>query len=207
LNKPEFASEDVNIVETATVFDGFFRVLRHRLKHRLFAGGWSKPISREVLERGDAVAVLPYDPASDRVGLIEQFRVGALKSAHSPWCIEVIAGMLDPGFTPEEIARKELVEEAGVKTCELNYISTYFSSPGGCSEQVHLYCALCDLSNGEGIFGLETENEDIRFKTYTSEEIFNVMYGARTNNSATLIALQWLQLNRARIQHEYSNCY
>lgn len=159
-------------------------------------------MTRELFERGNAVAVLPYDPRTDRIGLIEQFRVGALDAPLGPWCIEVIAGMLDDGYTAEEVARKELFEEAGVSDCKLEYISTYLSSPGGCSEQVHLYCALCDLGDASGIYGVDSEHEDIRFCTYTPEDVFENMYQARTNNSATLIALQWLQLNRARIKHE-----
>jgi len=91
LNHPDYDVEDVEIDVTETAFQGFFKILRYRLRHRLFSGGWSEFMSRELFERGDAVAVLPYDPRLDKIGLIEQFRIGALAAEQGPWCVEVIA--------------------------------------------------------------------------------------------------------------------
>ena len=94
--------DNFQLIEKTTNYQGYFRIERYRFRHRLFAGGWSGEIRREVFERGHAVAVLPYDPERDAVLLIEQFRIGALAAAGMPaWQIEVIAGIIDEGETPE----------------------------------------------------------------------------------------------------------
>ena len=86
---------DVEIIEKTVCYEGFFRIERYRLKHRLYNGSWSGEIVRELFERGHAAAVLPYDPVRDEVVLIEQFRVGALAAPGGPWLMEIVAGVID----------------------------------------------------------------------------------------------------------------
>jgi len=190
-----FDHKDVEILTHKTVYQGFFKMEKLQLKHRLFAGGWSRVCERELFVRGSAAAAVIYDPVNDLIGLIEQFRVGALTEPQGPWCLEIIAGMCGENETAEEVVRRELIEEANFTPQKLISICNYLSTPGGCDERVHLYCALGDLSNAEGIFGLETENEDIRLRTFSAQGVFDAMLKSRMNNAATLIALQWLQLN------------
>lgn len=198
-----FSHEDVETSSSETVYKGFFRMEEVRLKHRLFDGGWCNDISREILHRGDASAAILYDPKRDAIGLVEQFRAGALNSEFGPWCLEVVAGMVEVNETPEAVMRRELVEEAGIDTAELIHISSYFSTPGGCSEKIHLYCAVCDLSEAGGIHGLRDENEDILLHVLSAQEVFAVMLTSRMNNAATLIGLQWLQLNRPSLLEQH----
>ena len=80
--------------------------------------------------RHDAVCVLPYDPQRDRVVLIEQFRVGALGKVDNPWLIELVAGLIDKDESPDEVARREAVEEAGLELADLWPVTRYFPSPG-----------------------------------------------------------------------------
>src|SRR5207245_10046791 len=92
-----FGRDAVEIESHETIHQGHFRLDRWRLRHRLFAGGWGKPISRELLERSAAVAVLPYDPLRDQVVLIEQFRIGAYAHGDpAPWLLEAVAGLIEP---------------------------------------------------------------------------------------------------------------
>ncbi|MFT5084401.1 MAG: ADP-ribose pyrophosphatase [Lentisphaeria bacterium] len=198
--KPKFTISDVEVSRDEVVFDGFFKMHKLSLKHRLFGGGWSEQINRELFHRGEASAAVLYDPVHDTIGLIEQFRVGALDSEYSPWCLEVVAGMLERGESPDGLMRRELFEEAGIKEAELIHISSYYSTPGGCSEKIHLYCAVCDLSNSGGLHGLQEEHEDILLHIFAAEEVFTVMLKSRMNNAATLLGLQWLQLNRASLR-------
>lgn len=191
-----FLKSDVEILEDNVVFQGFFQMRKFRLKHKLFNGQWSNEISRELFHRGEASAAVLYDPRNDLIGLVEQFRTGAIDSEHGPWCLEVVAGMLEDGESPEQLMRREIREEAGITDAELIHISSYYSTPGGCDEKIHLYCALCDLSQAGGVHGLDDENEDIFLHTFAAEEVFPVMLNGRTNNAATLLGLQWLQLNR-----------
>lgn len=199
--KPRYSRRDVKVDNDKVVFDGFFKLHEIRLKHRLFAGGWSQTVTREVFHRGEASAAILYDPENDLIGLIEQFRVGALESEFGPWCLEVVAGMLEPGEAPEQVIMRELAEEAGISRARLIPICSYYSSPGGCSEKIHLYCALCDLRDAGGIHGLDHENEDIFLHPVPAQEVFSIMLESRMNNAATLLGLQWLQINRESLRN------
>ncbi len=200
----EFDSKDVEIIERNTVYRGFFSVEKLQLRHKLFAGGWGQEISRELFVRGNAVAAVLYDPDNDLIGLIEQFRVGALEEESGPWCLEVVAGMFNGDEKPEEVIRRELIEEADFKPRELIPICHYLSTPGGCNERIYLYCALGNLVGAEGLYGLSEEAEDIRLKVVAAQSVFDVMLQGRMNNAATLIGLQWLQLNREMLSTKYS---
>lgn len=194
--EPSFLlKEDVEIKSRTSLYQGFFKIEQIQLQHRLFEGGWSHTVTREVLVRGGAAAAVMYDPEHDLIGLIEQFRVGALDNK-SPWLYEVVAGMSEPNELPEEVIRRELVEEAGMKPNRLIKICDYFSSPGGTDERLTLFCALGDLTSVQGIHGLSEEGEDIRVIVLPAETVFNALYNGPFNNAATLICLQWLQLNR-----------
>ena len=196
---PEFGRDDLEIIEQKTLYSGFFKIHGFRLRHRLFKGGWSRPLTRELFHRGQAAAAIAYDPTNQLVGLVDQFRIGALDSDWGPWCLEVVAGMLDKHESPEALIRRELREEAGVEQATLIPITSYYSTPGGSGEKIHLFCALCDLVGAAGLFGLEEEGEDIRFQVVDCDTVLSQLYHSRLNNAATLIALQWLQLNRERL--------
>jgi len=197
--KPPFNRNDVQILEKDTVWEGFFSLSRYRLRHRKFNGEMSAPMSRERLDKGHGAAAVAFDPIHQKIGLVEQFRVGALESPKGPWCLEVVAGMVEEGETPSDVILRELEEEAGITQATLTRITDYYSTPGGCSEIIHLFCAVCDLSNKEGIYGLATENEDIYFHVRDAQDVFAIMYTSRVNNAATLIALQWLQANHTTL--------
>jgi ADP-ribose pyrophosphatase len=188
--------DDVEIREKTTVFQGHFRVERYRLRHRLHAGGWSREITREVFERGHAAAVLPYDPVRDEVVLIEQFRVGACAAGFSPWLVEVVAGIIDPGETAEQVVRREAREEAGLAIGEVERIADYLSSPGGASESVTVFCGRVDSSTASGIHGHPDEGEDILVRVHPYAAVEQMLRTASVSNAVTLIALQWLALNR-----------
>lgn len=200
IKKPEFSRGDVEIVRREDLYKRFFRVEKILLRHKLFNGGWGKEIGRELFVRGEAVAVVLYDPVRDLIGMVEQFRVGALDEPNGPWCYEVVAGILEEGESPEEVALRELKEEANVEPYKLEYICNYLSSPGGTNEKLHLYCGLCDLSHAGGIYGLPEEGEDIRVHVFAAEEVFAELLNGAFNNAAALICLQWLQINRSRLQ-------
>ncbi|MFO1188786.1 MAG: ADP-ribose diphosphatase [Alphaproteobacteria bacterium] len=196
---------DVEIIERVPAFQGYFRIDRYRLRHRLHAGGWSEPMSREVFERGHAVCVLPYDPRRDEVVLIEQFRVGAYAAGFAPWLIEIVAGIIDPGETAVDVAHREMREEAGLVIETLEPICRYLVSPGGTTESVELFCGRVDASTAGGIFGLDQEHEDIRVMRVPATEALNWLAAGRIVNAAAVIALQWLALNREKIRLKWVN--
>ncbi|MCV6613565.1 MAG: NUDIX domain-containing protein [Cellvibrionaceae bacterium] len=193
------------IEQEQTLYDGFFKMRRLSLRHRLFDGGWSDTIGRELFCRGDAVAGILYDPWRDLIGLIEQFRVGAHRWQPGPWCLEVVAGMIDKeGEPPEAVMARELQEEAGLVAESMEPVCRYLSSPGGTDEAIHLYALYCHLDQAGGVHGLDTEHEDIRLLVFPAEEVFAAMLTGRMSNAATLIGLQWLQLNRSRIRQQFT---
>ena len=195
------AAGAVEVTARDTVYKGHFRIDRWRLRHRLFAGGWNRPIVREVFERGAAVAVLPYDPVRDQVVLIEQFRIGAL--AHGdpePWLLEIVAGVIEAGETPEDVARRETQEECGGTLRALEPMLHYYPTPGGCSEFVYLYCGWIDSAGIGGIHGLEAEGEDIRVEVVSFTDAMAALQSGRIRASPAVIALQWLALNRDRLR-------
>ena len=186
------------LVKHLTLFEKYFRLDELSVSHELFAGGDSPVFTREIFERGSVVAVLPYDPERRKVVLIEQFRAGAIEDPDGPWLIESVAGVIEPGESTQQVALRECVEEAGCEIRQLEVISQYYVSPGGTSEHCSLYCGLVDSEGVAGIHGLADENEDIRVMVVDAEEAFAWVREGRIRSSATIIALQWLELNQAR---------
>lgn len=192
------------VLEEKLCFQGFYRLLRYRVRHALFEGGMGRPIERELLVRGHAAGVLPYDPVRDEVVLIEQFRIGAIESPHSPWLLEIVAGLIEDGEEPEEVVRREAMEEAGCRLHEIVPLCSYYSSPGGTNERVTLFVGRVDSSDLGGIHGLAEEGENIRVTVRSAEEAFEQVARGLIDNAISIIALQWLQLHRVRLRQMWA---
>ncbi len=191
----------IELDSRTTMYDGFCRVDKLMLRHSLYVGGMSETLDREITHRGEAAAVLPYDAGRDAVVLIEQFRPGPYVAGwKNPWMVEIVAGTLEPGETPEELARREAVEEAGCILTDLIPIIHYMPSPGTSSESVHLYCGRVDAAGVGGLHGLDYEGEDIRARVVPVEEAFEMIRSGAIANAASIIALQWLLLHHADVR-------
>ncbi|HDZ07870.1 NUDIX domain-containing protein [Pseudohongiella sp.] len=198
--RPVYDRQDVTIVSRDTAFDGFFAIDRIVLRHRLFAGGWSNDINRELFRRDQAGGVLLYDPGADKLVLVEQFRVGLLDALdQSPWALELVAGIIDDGESAPAMALREAHEEAGLHIGEPQFICNYFNSPGGSTERISLLYAEVDAAQASGIHGMAEENEDIRVVVLSFDEAWQAFLSGRINNAMAIIALQWLRLKRAGI--------
>jgi ADP-ribose pyrophosphatase len=196
----KFKQSDVEIIDKKRTFNGFFKIDEYHFRHALFSGGQSDVIVREIFERGDAVAVLPYDPKLNAVLLIEQIRIGALSETKSPWLLEVIAGMTDGSLDYEAVVRKEAQEESGIQLNHVELMLSYLSSPGGTSERIYLYYAETDLSQVGGVFGAPDEGEDIKVHIVPIEQAFALVDNGEVDNAATIICLQWLKLNQDKLK-------
>jgi ADP-ribose pyrophosphatase len=201
---PQFGTADVEIIERARVFDGYFKVDRYHLRHRLIEGGWSPILSREVFERGHAVGLLPYDPVEDKVVLIEQIRIGALAAGWAPWMVEIVAGIIDPGEKLEEVAIRETREECGASVTDLIPVARYMPSPGAVSETVHVFCGRIDSTTLPATAGRPEEGEDIKVSAVPWANAAERLHRGDFNNGLTIIALQWLALNRERLKTDWS---
>jgi ADP-ribose pyrophosphatase len=198
------SDRDVEVLQKKTPYRGYFRIDSYRLRYRKFDGGWSGEIEREVFERGHAAAVLPYDPDRDAVVLIEQFRVGALAAGREPWMVEVVAGIIDEGETPEDVARREAVEEAGCRIGELVEIADFLASAGASSETIKLYCGRVDSSGAGGVFGLTEEHEDIRARVLPADEAIALLDRGAFVNAPVIIALHWLARHRDGLRRRWA---
>jgi ADP-ribose pyrophosphatase len=196
---------DVEIVERQTAFQGYFRVDRYTLRHRLFDGGWSAPITREVFERGHSVAVLLYDPVADAIGAIEQFRAGALAAGIKPWMIECVAGIIGEGEETEEVARREAVEETGCALGRVERIGKFIYSPGACSEVCRLFVGEFDSGTAKGVHGLAEEHEDIKIHVVPVATALEWLDAGGIDNAALLIAVSWLARNRDSLRERWGN--
>lgn len=192
-----------NIIETRMLFSGFFKLREFKLKHDLFEGGESSLVRRELLDRYQAAAVLPYDPVRDELVLIEQFRIGAYDDPTGPWLIEIIAGLQEPNETPEELIFREAHEEAGCNLSDPILVHRYYSSPGSSNEQIQLYLARTDTADVGGIYGIDEEGEDIRVHVVSSNVAFEWLDNGRIDSALPIIALQWFRLNRDAIRRDW----
>ncbi len=196
---------DVRVNQRRRVYDGYLKVEEYRLEHRLFAGEWMPEIKREIIRRGHAVAVVLYDPARDAVVLIEQFRIGAYVNGQSAWLMEIVAGLVEPGEDPAEVARRETREEAGCEVLDLVPMYSYIVSPGCLDETVTMFCGRVDSSAAGGHFGLSHEGEDIRVVVRPFESAWTALHAGPSglDNSITVIALLWLKVNRDELRRRW----
>ena len=154
-------------------------------------------VSRETLVGGDAVTVLPFDPVTGNVLVIRQFRHGPfVRGDANPWCLEPVAGRIDPGESATEAAYRELEEEAGLSAIKMIEVSRYYPTPGAFSEHLTNFVALCDLSNADGFLGGEAnEHEDIRSDVIPLARLEDLIANGVANTGPLIMSGQWLAAN------------
>jgi ADP-ribose pyrophosphatase len=195
----------IEIIDRETAYQGFFRIDRYRLRHRLYSGGWSSELAREVFERGNAAGVLLYDPARDALVLIEQFRLAAHLAGFPAWQLEIVAGIIErPNESALDVVRREAKEEAALAIDgELLPIHRFLTSPGGSTETVALYCGRVDSRDAGGIHGLADEHEDIKVLVKSYDETMALLRAGKIDNGFTIVALYWLAAHRERLRREW----
>ena len=199
------AHPDVEIAHTQTISGRHLRIDTFEFRHRLFSGEWSAERSYDVLRRGQAVAIVLYDPDHDRVVLVEQFRLPALLAGSSPWQFEVAAGLIDTDETPQAVAMRETHEETGLTLMgEPIRIQGYLPSSGGSDESVVLFCGRVDSTAAAGVHGLPEEHEDIRVVVKTLAEVEALLDTGAIESGHTLIGLYWLLRHRDHLRRLWS---
>lgn len=197
----QYSHNDLQIINKETVYKGHFELQKITFRHKLFSGEMSGNVVRELLIKGEAAALIAYDPTLDKVILIEQVRIGAYEDKHkkSPWLLELVAGMVDKGNEePAEVAMREAQEEAGLEVKEVQHALSVWDSPGGQLERLHLFLGLIDSSKVKSgdIHGLlAEENEDILVHVISREQAYQWVEEGTIDNVIAVIGLQWLQLN------------
>lgn len=193
---------DVQVDARREPYAQFFAVEEYDLRFRRFDGVLSAPVTRAAFVSGDAVTVLPYDPARDRVLLVEQFRTGPFaRGDRQPWQLEAVAGRVDPAETPEAAARREAQEEAGIALRDLLAVARYYPSPGAKTEFILSYVGLADLPDSAArLGGLACEGEDIRGHVLPFSRLMDLIASGEVANAPLILTAFWLDRERPRLR-------
>jgi ADP-ribose pyrophosphatase len=181
----------VDILHRKRVFDDVFKIDEAEVRFEQYSGSMSPPVRRLSFERGDSVAAVVWRHDTDELVFTEQFRFPTLEKGPG-WLVEVMAGVIDPGETPDDAVRREIEEELGYRVDAVESIATFFVSPGGSSERIVLFfvdtTAASRISTGGGV---AKEHEDIRVVTMSRDEARRALHEGRFTDAKTIIGLQW----------------
>ena len=120
-----------------------------------------------------------------------------------PLSLETVSGFCDREHeSPEEVARREVVEETGCELKALTHIGEFVVSPGMSVERINLYCGRVDAAGADGVFGLEHEGEEMRVVTLSRTQAVAELF-QRLNSTSIIMALQWLELNRGQLLRQW----
>ncbi len=177
-----------------------FEVVEAKLRHEKFDGTMTEEMTRLNLERGDAVTAIVHNPDEDTILLVEQFRYPTYHKTGNGWIYELPAGIVENGEDPDRTMEREIEEETGYAVENLHHLYTFFLSPGGSSERVFLYYGRLDsrrkVSAGGG---LVNEHEYIRTTQMSVSDALKKLRAKEFQDAKTILALQWLDMNRLRL--------
>ena len=200
------AHPGLDIRADEVVWNGRFPLQRVRFTYQRFDGARSAELTWELWRRGRGVAVLPYDPVTDSIALIEQFRLPALAAGATPVMTECAAGLLEAGEDPEAAGLRELAEETGLTARRIERIGRFMLMQGGCDETMFLFAAHASLPalGTAGTHGLAQEGEDIRVLILPAEQGFAMLDDNRIENATAALCLWWLRHHRPRLRREWT---
>jgi nudix-type nucleoside diphosphatase (YffH/AdpP family) len=191
----------VSIEQKRIIFDDFFKVEEAYLRFEQFNGEMSTLVRRLNMERGNSVAVLVLNKNNNKLIMVSQFRYPTYGNGHG-WTIEIIAGMVDPGETPEQTIRRELQEETGLNIKTFEPISTFYPSPGGSSELIYLYYA--EVSGEQAKYqetgGLLIHGEDVKAIEISLKDALVKIKSGEIVDAKTIIGLYWLENRQLKNQ-------
>jgi ADP-ribose pyrophosphatase len=193
---------DWKIHKKKLAYDGHFKLTKYELSHEKYDGESTQALQRELVGRNDAVAMVAYDPITDEIVLVEQFRVGAM-GEEQPWLIEIVAGLIDEGESPEQVSIRESQEEIGCTPSELIKIAGFYTSPGGNSEWIHLYIGKISVDELAESGGLDEEGEDIKIIVVPASDVPYMLSTGEVRSAIAIIGLQWFVMNRENIRQEW----
>jgi ADP-ribose pyrophosphatase len=207
--RPIPAHPDVVIDSAQRAWSGRFALDLIRFSHRRFDGAMSKARTWELWRRGRAVALVPYDPVTDSVLLIEQFRLPALAAGIDPVMVELPAGLIEDGEDAEPAMHRELQEEMRMEADRLERIGAFLLSAGSSDELIDLYVGRVRTpeADADGIIGhagAEHEGEDIRTRVWPAEKAIALALSGAMPNSVTTIGLLWLAAKRDLLRQQWS---
>ncbi len=185
---------NVEVLRTQRLYDGFLKLDQTYLRHETPGGGMSPELMRLNVERGDGAAILVVNRLKGTVVLTRQFRYANWKRGDGGSILEVPAGTVAHGDSPEEVARTELLQEVGYDVAELRLMLTFYASPGTSTERVFLYLAeVTDAHKVSDGGGLDSEHEYIEVVEMPIDEALERLDRGLVTDGKTIIALQWFR--------------
>ncbi len=195
-------AKDVTVLGQGPLWGDFFKAGNIRLRHTTFQDTQTETLVRECFQATDAAILLPYDPLSDHVLLVEQIRIGPIvRGATNPWSLEPVAGMVDGDESPEVAALREAEEEAGLTGVTLEKMFAFYASPGNSTDYFSCFLGICALPQVRTYTGgLATEHEDLRLHILPFTTAFALIESGEANNGPLVSMLLWLDRNRDRLR-------
>lgn len=197
----EDVDRDVIVQAEHRPYLNYFAAREVDLQFRRRDGTMSRVVNRGALIMGEASAVLPYDPVQDKVLVIRQFRAPLyMGGARSPWIREPVAGMVDAGETPEDAARREAMEEAGLTLRHLECVGPSHASPGALADRLVLFIGLTDLTDLAAGGGVDSEEEDIAREILSFDALMQGIDSQAFRNLPLIALALWLARHRDRLR-------
>ena len=192
---------NIQIEDLKREYLGFFALNQVDLKYPFFDNSTSGMKSRTILMGSEASLILPYDPILDKVLLVEQFRIGPFcRGDKAPWVYEPVAGMIEFGEKPEDAAKREVFEEAGIQVTNLVKINSGYPNPGEATTYFYNYIGIVDLSDySPGIYGVRDEGEDIRTHVIDFKEVLSWSISNKLRVLPLTTMVLWLALNKLKL--------
>ena len=181
----------VNIHSKALKHQSIFSVYQVNFNFTKNDGAQSNDLTHHIIEKGPAVAILIYDTELASLVLVKQLRTATMTSI-----TEIVAGVMDPGETPEVAAKREILEEVGYNVKQLKPIFSFYTTPGIINEEIYFFYAEVDQSlkvNAGG--GLSAEDEDLELVYIPKEKVLEWMQNEKELDAKTIIGLQYFLIN------------
>lgn len=188
----------ISMISKDVLYQGWSRIVDYRFTYQRGDGTVSER-SWEVCERPEASAVLVYNRDLGKLIFVRQFRPPVYAMKHGDgFFLEIAAGLIDEGETPDVAARREVREETGYAVGKLEPITAMISAPGLMTEKVHCFAAIVDgTMHVDDGGGLAEENEDIELVELSLDEASAMIQSGEISDAKTVIAVQWALLNPA----------
>jgi nudix-type nucleoside diphosphatase (YffH/AdpP family) len=187
-------ADRIRVRDVTTLSDDKYVLKKATFDWKRSDGTW-QTVSREVYDRGDAAALLPYDKTRRTVLLTRQFRYPAYVNGADELLIEAAAGLLDDA-DPAARIRREVEEELGYRLKKVRPVLACFMSPGAVTERLHLFVAEYDASLRIGAGGgLKAEGEDIEVLELGFDEALAMVASGAIQDAKTIILLQHAALH------------
>lgn len=193
---------DFEIKSKTSISDGFWPYTRAVLDHDRFDGQTrATDIGRDFLETGEVVVVIPYDPKTDSIVVIRQFRIGSAVALNKAAAIELPAGLVDQGEEIETAAARELTEETGMTAKAIERCFSMMSTPGLTTEHVNVFLTIVDPSEMKTSAGRADEDEDIHPILASVDDLLRAVDDGWVENAFLICCAHWFaRKGRARAQ-------